>query len=131
MQKGGGVLGGGEPDEEAEADAFADAFCYEGPADGGGARVDGLVDQSGGPPEVGEVADGDVLWVGALGVEFWYLGRGRMMRVEVGVAEIAVGEGIGAILEPDDDGVDLADDADEWVVDVVVDGVGGEDEAVA
>lgn len=51
------------------------------------------------------------------------------MRVEVGVAEIAVGEGVGAILEPNDDGVDLADGADERVVDVIVDGVGGDKEA--
>lgn len=47
------------------------------------------------------------------------------------MAEIAVREGVGAILEPDDDGVDLADDADEWVVDVVVDGEGGDEETEA
>lgn len=51
------------------------------------------------------------------------------MGEEVGVAEVAVGEGVGAALEPDDDGVDLADGADEGVVDMVVDGVGGDEEA--
>lgn len=71
MEEGGGVLGAGEPDEDAEAGTFGEAFGYEGPADGGGAWVDWLVNQRGGPPEVGEVADGDVLGVGALGVEFW------------------------------------------------------------
>lgn len=38
--------------------------------------------------------------------------------------EIAVGEGVGAVLEPDDDGVNLADGPDERVVDVVIDNVG-------
>ncbi|KAI4136750.1 MAG: hypothetical protein L6R39_007631 [Caloplaca ligustica] len=45
------------------------------------------------------------------------------------MAEVAVCEGVRAVFEPDDDGVDLADGADERVVDVVVDGVGGDEEA--
>lgn len=54
-EKGRRVLRGGEPDEDAEAEAFGEAFEDEGPADGGRAGVDGLVDEGGGPPEVGEV----------------------------------------------------------------------------
>ncbi len=126
-EHGRGVLRAGEPDEHAQAEGFGDAFGDEEPADGGGARVDGLVDEGGGPPVVGEVADGDVLRVGALGVDFREGGGG--LGEEVGVPEVAVGEGVGAVLEPDDDGVDLADGADEGVVDVVVDGVGGDEEA--
>ncbi len=38
------------------------------------------------------------------------------------MAEVAVGEGVGADLEPDDDGMDLANGAEQGVVDVVVDG---------
>lgn len=86
-----------------------------------------MVDEGRGPPEVGEVADGDVAGVGALGVELWQ--GGGAVGVEVGVAEVAVGEGVGAVLEPDDDGVDLADGAEEGVVDVVVDCVSGDEKA--
>lgn len=126
-EDGRGVLRAGEPDEHAEAEAFGDAFDDEEPADGGGSRVYRLVDEGGGPPEVGEVADGDVAGVGAMGVDLWE--GGGCLGEEVGVAEIAIGEGVGADFEPDDDGVDLADGAEKGVVDVIVNGVGGDEEA--
>lgn len=126
-QHGRGVLGAGEPDEHAEPEAFGRAFGDEEPADGGVAGVDGLVDEGGGPPVVGKVAYGDVERVGAPGINFGDGGRG--LGKEVGVAEVPVGEGVGAVLEPDDDGVDLADGADEGVMDMVVDGVGSDEEA--
>jgi len=37
----------------------------------GGAGVDGLVDEGGGPPEVGEVAEGNVAGIWACGVDLW------------------------------------------------------------
>lgn len=82
-----------------------------------------MVDESGSPPEVGKVSDGDVARVRTLRVEVWEI-RSRA-GVEVSVAEVAVCEGIGAILEPDDDGVNLTDSAQERVVNVAVDCVSG------
>lgn len=37
------------------------------------------------------------------------------------VTEVAVGEGVGAVLEPDDNGVELTQGADSWMMDVEVD----------
>lgn len=45
------------------------------------------------------------------------------------MAQVAVREGVGGGLEPDDDGVDFGEGADEGVVDVVVDDDGGDEEA--
>lgn len=45
------------------------------------------------------------------------------------MAQVAVGEGVGGGLEPDDDGVDFGEGADEGVVDVVVYDDGGDEEA--
>lgn len=59
--------------------------------------------------------------VGALGVQ---LGQGVELtpgRVEIGMAQVAVGECVRGRLEPDDDGVDFGQGADQRVVDVVVD----------
>ena len=71
MEERGRILGGGEPDKYTEAGSFREALCDEWPADGRGAGIDGLVDQGGRPPEVGEVAEGDVSWVWAGGIELW------------------------------------------------------------
>ncbi len=45
------------------------------------------------------------------------------------MAKVTVGEGVGTVLEPDDDGVDLADGANHGVMDVMVDDVRGYEEA--
>lgn len=45
------------------------------------------------------------------------------------MAKVAVGEGIRAVLQPNDNGVDLADCADQGVVNVIVDSVGGYEKA--
>ena len=88
----GRVLCRGQPDEDGEADNFEGSFQHEDDADVAGAGVDGLVDQGGGPPEVGEVLKGDVLRVGALQVHLWQEAWGCW--VEHGVAKVAVREGI-------------------------------------
>lgn len=85
-----------------------------------------MVDEGGGPPEVDEVVDGDVGRVGPLLVDGGEGVELALDGVEVGVAEVAVGEGVRGGFEPDDDGVHLSEGADEGVVDVVVDDVGGE-----
>ena len=61
----------GEPDEDTESGAFGDAFDDEDFTYPGAAGVDGLVDQGGGPPVVGEIGYGNVARIGTLGVEFW------------------------------------------------------------
>ena len=110
-EDGGGVLGAGDPYEHAQAEGFREAFGDEEVADGRAAGVDGLIDQGRGPPEVGEVADCYVLRVRALGVEVRE-GRRWLLGKKVGVAEIAVCEGVGAVFEPDDHDVELADGPD-------------------
>lgn len=45
----------GYPDEDAQTENFGEALGDEGPSDAGGAGVDGLVDEGGRPPEVGEI----------------------------------------------------------------------------
>lgn len=45
------------------------------------------------------------------------------------MAKVTVGEGVGANLKPDDDGVDLADRADHRVMNVIVDDVRGYEKA--
>ena len=42
------------------------------------------------------------------------------------MSQIAVGESVGCAFEEDDDGVHLAEGTDTWVVDVVVDVLGGD-----
>lgn len=128
-QDGRGVLRAREPDEDGEPEDFGEPLGDEGPADAGGAGVDGLVDEGGRPPEVGEVREGDVLGVGTLGVdvgEHVFDARGRM---EIGVSEVAVREGVGRRLEPDDYGVYFGEGADERMVDVIVDDDGGYSQA--
>lgn len=127
-EQGGGVLRRDEPDEDAEEERLADALGDKGPADFGGPRVHGLVEERRGPPEVDEVPHGDVARVGALGVEVRYGGEGARVRVEVRVAEVAVREGVRVRLEEHDDDVQLGYGADERVVDVVVDDIGRVDE---
>ena len=122
------ILRAGEPDEDAEANDLADALGYKDPPDLVVARVRGLVDEGGGPPEVDEVVEGDVARVWAFLVDFREGVDFVLDGVEVGVAEVAVREGVRSGLEPDDDGVQLGEGADERVVDVVVDDVGGEGE---
>ena len=70
-QNGCGVLRAGDPDEDGEAEDFGEALEDEGPADTGGAGIDGLVDEGWRPPEVGEVREGDIFGVGTLGVDVW------------------------------------------------------------
>lgn len=111
-------MSAGQPDEHAEAKGFGKAFGNKDWTDGGAAGVDRLIDESRGPPEVGKVAEGDIAGVWALSVEVWEAGRG--VGVEVSVAEVAVREGVRAVLEPNDDGVDLTDGAEEGVVYVIV-----------
>ena len=62
---------GCKPDEHAEPSSFGQAFEDEEPADVGGAGIDGLVDKGGSPPEVGEVAEGDIAGVWACGIDVW------------------------------------------------------------
>ncbi len=52
------------------------------------------------------------------GVDGWE--GGCAVRVHEGVAEVAVGEGVGAVFQPDDYGVQFAEGSDQGVVDVEV-----------
>ena len=69
LEQGHGVLSAGDEDYDGEKEAFEGAAEDEGPSDVGGAGVDGLVDEGGGPPEVAEVCEGDVVGVEAGFVE--------------------------------------------------------------
>ena len=74
MEERGGILGGGEPDEYAQAGNFGEAFCNERPADGGCAGIDGLVNQGRRKPEVGEISEGKIPRVRTSKVERWDTG---------------------------------------------------------
>lgn len=87
-----------EPHCRAESNDFAHTLEEKLRAEGCAPGVDGLVDEGRRPPEVAEVLESDVLRVGAGGVDFW-----DGVAFEVGVAEVAVGEGVGDLFEPDDD----------------------------
>ena len=76
MEEWGRILSGGEPDENAEAGSFGETLCNEWPADGSRAGIDGLVNQGGRPPEVGEITEGKIPWVRASEVELWGGGCG-------------------------------------------------------
>lgn len=43
--------------------------------------------------------------------------------------KVPICERIRAVFKPDDDGMDLADGTNEWMVDVEIDSVGGDEEA--
>lgn len=120
------VLSGCDPNYYAEEDDFGEPFEDEVPAHLVGSRVNGLVDKSWGPPVVEQVVESDVVWIRAGFVQI----RERLLAVrsEIHVSEIAVREGIRAGLEPDDDGVQLADCANPRVVDGVVNDGGCNDE---
>lgn len=118
----GGVLGAAEPDEDAQARGLAEPLQDEHPADLFGPWVDGLVDQRRRPPEVGQVAHGDVLGVRARRVDLGQRGELALDGVEVRVPQVSVREGVRHDLEIDDDDVELADGPDQRVVDVEIDG---------
>ena len=44
MEERGRILSGGKPDKHTEAGKFGEALCDKWPANGRGARIDGLVD---------------------------------------------------------------------------------------
>lgn len=106
-QHGRRVLRRREPDEHAETDYLSTPLGHERPPDFRSARVHGLVDQRGSPPEVAEVAHGDVLRIGTLRVQFRQGVELSASRVQVRVPQVAVGEGVRGRLEPDHDGVHL------------------------
>lgn len=54
-KEGGGVLCACYPDEDAKPEDLGETLGDEGPADAWRARVDGLIDEGGRPPEVNEV----------------------------------------------------------------------------
>ena len=116
------VLGGGYPDDNAQTCELEQALEHEAPADLACARIDGLVYERWGPPEVAQVIEVDVLGIWAALVELRQ--RLGLLRVQVCVTKIAIREGVRSALEEDDDGVHLAHGTDAWVVDVVVDGRG-------
>ena len=126
LQQRGGILGGGNPDDDAEAGELCQALEEKTQSDFVGARVDRLIDEGGCPPEVAQVLHVDVLRVGARLVKLRE--RKGLLGMQVGMAEIAVGEGVRSRLEEDDDGMKLADGADARVVDVVVDVLCGNEE---
>lgn len=113
---------GCDPDNNTKAGEFEEALEDEAPADLVGARVDGLVNERRGPPEIAQVLEVDVLWVRAALVQ---LGQWVSLSwMEVCVTEVAVREGIRSTLEEDNDGMELAHGANAGVVDVVVDKLG-------
>ena len=44
------------------------------------------------------------------------------------MTEVTIGECVRTVFEPDDDGVNFADGADEGMIDMIVDGIGGDEE---
>jgi hypothetical protein len=115
------VLRRSEPDEDAQAKRLSQALGDKDPADPLRARIYRLVDERRRPPEVDEVAHGDVLRVRTGRVQ---RRQGLQLagdRMQVRMAQIAVGEGVARRLEPDYDGMQLGQGADEWVVDGEID----------
>lgn len=101
-----GILGGRDPNDNAETCDLGQALEDKVPSNLVGARIDRLVYESWGPPEVAEILHVDVLGVRAGFVEFGQ--RVSLLWVQICVAEIAVGECVRGALEEDDDGVELA-----------------------
>lgn len=126
LQQWGGVLGTGDPHDDAEAEDLQQVAEDEAPADVRGSWVHGLVDERWCPPEVAHVLEVDVLGVWARLVERrqWL----RLPRVQVCMSQVAVREGVGRALEEDDYSVHLAECADAWVVDVEIDILGSKTE---
>ena len=100
------------PHECIEAKYFSHTLCHEDPADGFGARVDGLVDQGWCPPEVAKIAEGDVPRIRTESVDIGDFVFFAFGGVEVGMSEVAVGESVGRGFEPNYYGVDFAQGAD-------------------
>ena len=69
MEERGRILCRREPDKYAKARRFGEPLCDKWPADGRGAGIDGLVDQGRRPPEVREIAEGDIFGIRAGKVE--------------------------------------------------------------
>lgn len=114
------ILRACEPDEDAQTKDLAQAFGDEDPPNLVGAWVGGLVDEGGRPPEVHEVAHRDVLGVRALLVDLGHGVELTLDGMEVGVTEVAVGECVRGRLEPDNDGMELGQSADQGVVNVEI-----------
>lgn len=85
-------MGGGEPDEGSEAGDLSETLKYEDPADAIGSGVNGLVDEGWCPPEVAEVADGDILRVWALRIELW--DELAFNGMKIGMAKVSIREGV-------------------------------------
>ena len=63
LEQRGGVLGGGNPDDNAETGELGQALEDKAPAYLIGPGIYGLVDKSRGPPKITEVLHVDILWV--------------------------------------------------------------------
>lgn len=107
-----GILRARDPDEDAQPEDLGESLGDEGPTDAWGAGVYGLVNEGWRPPEIAEVREGDILRIRALRVDVWQGVFDALGGVQVGVPQIAVCEGIGGSLEPDDNGVDFGEGAD-------------------
>ena len=100
-----------EPDEYTETESFGEALGNKRPTNSRGTRINRLIDQGWGPPEIGQIAEGDVPWIRTCRVQFW--NGGRVFRFQKSMAEVTVGKSVGTDLEPDDDSMDFGDGADE------------------
>lgn len=116
------VLCASDPYNDTEPKHLQQASKHEAPTNVRGAWVDGLVNECGCPPEVAHVLEVDVFRIWARFVELrQWLGLSGM---QIRMSQVTVGEGVGRTLEKDDDSMHLAEGADAWVVDVVVDILG-------
>lgn len=111
----GRVLRRRDPDEHAERGRFGQALRHESPANVRRAGVDGLIDERRRPPEIGEVCEGDVPWVGARRVDGRQFGRRRLRQQRM--PQVTIGERIRADLKGENDGVHLTEGADEGMMD--------------
>ena len=86
-------------------------------------RIYWLVHKGGSKPEIGQVFDRDVLRIRTC---FVYLGKPTLCRRSQNrVAQVPIGEGVGAILQPHDDCMELTYGANAGMVDVIVHHIGG------